>query len=136
MTIEVRKVHRTGVLIGTPVRNREGEDLGTIEEVMIDVENGHVAYLVLSFGGFLGMGDKLFAIPWDRVALKFGERGKFFLIPIERDRLRTAPGFDKDNWPDMSDPQWIAQTEDHFRDGHADRAEVREPSAAAGDREG
>ncbi|MCO5381646.1 MAG: PRC-barrel domain-containing protein [Methanosarcina barkeri] len=49
---------------GDKVVNRAGEDLGKIEELMIDLEDGRVAYAVLSFGGFLGMGNKLFAIPW------------------------------------------------------------------------
>ncbi|HET8685450.1 MAG TPA: PRC-barrel domain-containing protein, partial [Methanosarcina sp.] len=79
------------------VVNRAGEDLGKIEELMIDLENGRIAYAVLSFGGFLGMADKLFAIPWQALTLRLHEHA--FLLDISKDVLEKAEGFDKDNWP-------------------------------------
>jgi sporulation protein YlmC with PRC-barrel domain len=79
------------------VVNAAGEDLGRIEELMIDLENGKVAYAVLSFGGFLGMADKFFAIPWQAFTLRPHEHA--FLLDIPRDVLEKAEGFDKDNWP-------------------------------------
>lgn len=79
------------------VVNRAGEDLGKIEELMIDLENGRIGYVVLSFGGFLGMGDKLFAIPWQAFSLKLHEHA--FLLDIPKDVLQKAEGFDKDKWP-------------------------------------
>ena len=75
MPIDVRKVYRSRKIIGTPVRNKAGEDLGEIEEVVIDLEHNRVAYAVLSFGGFLGLGDKLVAIPCSALSLAFGEDG-------------------------------------------------------------
>ena len=71
--------------------------MGKIEDLMIDVQEGRVAYAVLSFGGFLGMGDKLFAIPWQAFSLRPDERA--FLLDIPRDVLEKAEGFDKDYWP-------------------------------------
>lgn len=115
MSVDYRKVHRTGTLIGTAVRNPRGEDLGNIEEIVIDVENGHVAYLVLSFGRILGMGGKLFAVPWDELLLKYGEVSKAFVLDVDRDKLSSAPGFDKENWPDMAHPDWAAQVQAHYR---------------------
>jgi sporulation protein YlmC with PRC-barrel domain len=100
----VRKVFSASTLIGDPVVNPKGEDLGKIEEIMIHVESGRVAYAVLSFGGFLGLGDKLFAIPWE--ALKLNEDKKQFILNVDKERLKSAPGFDKDHWPDMADPSW------------------------------
>jgi len=79
------------------VINRAGEDLGKIEELMIDLENGRIAYAVLSFGGFLGMADKLFAIPWQALTLRLHEHA--FLLDISKDVLEKAEGFDKDHWP-------------------------------------
>jgi sporulation protein YlmC with PRC-barrel domain len=79
------------------VVNRAGEDLGKIEELMIDLENGRIAYAVLSFGGFLGMADKLFAIPWQALTLRLHEHA--FLLDISRDVLEKAEGFDKSKWP-------------------------------------
>jgi sporulation protein YlmC with PRC-barrel domain len=99
-----RRVMSAGTLAGDRVRNSAGEDLGKLEEIMLDVPSGRVAYAVLSFGGFLGMGSKLFAIPWE--ALKLNEADKEFVLDIDKARLESAPGFEKDNWPDMADPQF------------------------------
>ena len=91
-------------LIGDSVVNAADEDLGDIKEIMLDMQTGQVAYAVLSFGGFLGMGDKLFAVPWQ--ALHLDTVNKRFVLDIEKERLQNAPGFDKDAWPDMADAQW------------------------------
>jgi sporulation protein YlmC with PRC-barrel domain len=105
--VNERKVLSASVLTGNKVVNPRREDLGTIEDLMIDIESGRIAYAVLSFGGFLGLGDKLFAIPWS--ALKVEAAEKRFVLNISKDLLEQAPGFDKDNWPDMSDPAWGVQ---------------------------
>jgi sporulation protein YlmC with PRC-barrel domain len=96
-----RSVLAASTLAGDSVRNAAGEDLGKIDEIMIDIPSGRVAYAVLSFGGFLGMGDKLFAVPWS--ALKVDEDEKCFILNVDKRTIEQAPGFDKDNWPDMSD---------------------------------
>lgn len=92
-------------LIGDGVINAQGEDLGKVEEIMIDIHSGKVAYLVLSFGGFLGLGEKLFAIPWDAITIDTNR--KVFILNVERATLEKAPGFDKDNWPQISDIEWL-----------------------------
>jgi sporulation protein YlmC with PRC-barrel domain len=99
-----RRVMSASTLAGDRVRNSAGDDLGKIEEIMIDVPTGRVAYAVLSFGGFLGMGSKLFAIPWE--ALTLDEREHEFILNVDKQRLENAPGFDKDSWPDMADPSF------------------------------
>jgi len=91
-------------LIGDSVVNGADEDLGDIKEIMLDMQTGQVAYAVLSFGGFMGMGDKLFAVPWQ--ALHLDTINKRFVLDIDKQRLQNAPGFDKDAWPDMADAQW------------------------------
>ena len=91
-------------LIGDNVVNGAEDDLGDIKDIMLDMETGSVAYAVLSFGGFLGMGDKLFAVPWQ--ALHLDTVNKRFVLDIDKERLQNAPGFDKDAWPDMADTQW------------------------------
>jgi len=96
----------SSTLVGDHVRNGAGEDLGKIEELMIDVSSGRVAYAVLSFGGFLGMGDKLFAVPWD--ALRLDQDAEEFVLNLSREVLENAPGFDKHDWPQMADPTWGA----------------------------
>ena len=99
-----RKVLSAATLQGDSVYNLEGDNLGKIDEIMIDVEEGVVAYAVLSFGGFLGLGDKLFAIPW--ASLTVDEENKRFILNVEKEKLKKAEGFDKNNWPDMSNPSW------------------------------
>ena len=92
-------------LEGNPVINLEGEKLGTIEAIMLDVPLGRIAYAVLSSGGFLGIGDKLFAVPWNALALD--TENKCFLLDVSKEDLEKAPGFDKDHWPSATDGSWI-----------------------------
>jgi hypothetical protein len=91
-------------LLGNDVYNGAGENLGNIKEFMIDMTGGRIAYAVLSFGGFLGMGDRLFAVPWQ--ALKLDTANKRFTLNVSKDKLKSAPGFDKDHWPSMADNTW------------------------------
>lgn len=98
------RVLSASTLKGDSVVNSKDETLGTIEELMIDLDSGRIAYAVLSFGGFLGMGDKLFAIPWN--ALNVDTIEKRFVLNVPKERLENAPGFDKDNWPNMADQTW------------------------------
>ena len=101
------RVLAASTLKGDKVVNLQGEDLGKIEELMIDLTRGRVAYAVLSFGGFLGMGDKMFAIPWEALAVDTTE--KRFVLNLDKELLKRAPGFDKNNWPNMTDPAWGAE---------------------------
>jgi sporulation protein YlmC with PRC-barrel domain len=94
-------------LIGNDVYNHNEEDLGDIKEIMLDVRSGRVSYAVLSFGGFLGMGEKLFAVPWN--ALTLDTVNKRFVLNVEKERLENAPGFDKDSWPNMADESWATE---------------------------
>jgi sporulation protein YlmC with PRC-barrel domain len=94
-------------LMGEDVYNRQEEDLGDIKEIMIDMQSGQVAYAVLSFGGILGMGDKLFAVPWQ--ALQLDTVNKRFILDVPKERLENAPGFDKDRWPDMASAEFGQQ---------------------------
>jgi sporulation protein YlmC with PRC-barrel domain len=99
-------------LTGDPVVNAKGDELGKVSDIMVDVRRGRVAYAVLSCGGFLGIGDKLFAIPWS--ALTLDADRKCFVLDVERARLEAAPGFDKDHWPSMGDPQWAAEVHSYY----------------------
>lgn len=91
-------------IIGTDVVNPKGENLGEVKEVVIDPRTGKVAYAVVSFGGFLGMGEKLFAIPFSAFEYDLAENE--YVIDITKERLEAAPGFDNDHWPSMSDEKW------------------------------
>ncbi len=98
------RVLSSSSLMGDKVINSQGQDLGKIEDFMINLSSGCVEYAVLSFGGFLGMGDKLFAIPWKAMRLDTDRHA--FILDVPKEKLENAPGFDKNNWPDMADPTW------------------------------
>lgn len=106
-------VMSASTLSGDKVRNRKNEDLGKLEDIMLDVDTGNIAYGVLSFGGLLGMGDKLFAIPWQQ--LEVDTVNKCLILNVEKETLENAPGFDKNNWPNFADRKWGATIYEHYR---------------------
>jgi len=110
--MDTYRVLSASTIIGDDVRNDMGEDLGKIEEIMLDVETGRVAYAVLSFGGFLGIGDKYFAIPWESLRVAPDEHA--FYLDIPKDKLERAPGFDKDNWPTKPDQQFVSDIYSYY----------------------
>lgn len=99
-------------LVGNDVYNHKEEDVGDIKEIMLDLRSGRVGYAVLSFGGFLGMGEKLFAVPWE--ALTLDTKNKRFVLNVEKDRLEHAPGFNKDKWPNMADQAWVNEVHSYY----------------------
>lgn len=99
-----RQLLSANSLLKDKVINARGEELGTIKDFMMDYRRGIVAYAVLSFGGFLGLGDKLFAVPWR--SLKLDADRHAFVLDVDKETLKRAPGFDKDKWPDMNDRTW------------------------------
>lgn len=91
-------------LSGTRVVDPKGGELGNVRTLMIDLDGGRVVYGVLSFGGFLGFGDKLFAVPWN--SLEIDTEREVFVLDMDEERLRRMPGFDKDDWPDFADERF------------------------------
>jgi len=102
--------HKQGVvwaskIIGEAVVNRQHESLGKIHELVIDAKDGRMAYAVLSFGGFMGMGNKLFALPW--TAFELAAHENKLVLNVDKDKLKLAPGFEQDSkWPDFADRNW------------------------------
>lgn len=97
-------VMAASTLEGDRVLTAEGHDIGKVTDIMLDVRSGRVAYAVVASGGFLGIGDKLLAVPWS--ALTLDVERKCFVLPVPTERVREAPGFAKDRWPAMADPSW------------------------------
>lgn len=124
--------HRASRIIGTDVQSPTGERLGEIRDIVIDPRSGAVSYAVVAFGGFLGVGDKLFAVPWKAIGMNTA--GDHFVIAADKTRLRDAPGFDKDRWPDMADPGWNEDVHRYYGQRWTDerRGSARPLSPASG----
>ena len=99
-------------LIGDGVRNSQGENLGTVEDFMFDLEGGKIAYVVVSHGGVLGMGEKLFAVPWN--AFRLDTQKHSLVLDVDKELLKNAEGFDKGNWPNVADHDWGQRTHQHY----------------------
>ena len=97
---------------GTPVVNPTGEKLGSIERIMIDKPSGKVAYAVMSFGGFLGIGDRHHALPWG--ALKYDTELDGYVVNLDRQRLTNAPTFARDDTVDLEDPAMGRRLHDYY----------------------
>jgi sporulation protein YlmC with PRC-barrel domain len=120
MNMHEHDLVRASELMGYAVRNPMKEKLGRIEEVIIDVTTGRLAFAVLSFEPSLGMGEKLYAVPWRALAYKPDERE--FVFEVDRERLESAPGFSRKRWPKLADRTWGAEIATYY--GHRPYWEV------------
>jgi len=116
---------RVDKIIDSRVINLDGKPIGTINDLVIDIDSGRIAYAVLEFGGFMGFGDKLFAVPWQSLTSVPAEG--IFIIDQSKAKLAKAPGFDKHDWPDVGDRKWGAGIYEFYRH-HLPRPQI---SAAA-----
>lgn len=87
-------------VIGDKVLNNEGEDMGMIKDVMLDIRLGKIEYYIIEFGGFLGIGEKFFAIPFRMLTVD--PENKVFRFNEKKETLKKAPGFDKEHWPETN----------------------------------
>lgn len=100
---------RASHVIGMTIKNAEGKDLGTVNDFVVDMKNGQIRYLAVSYGGWLGLGDKLFAVPREKFEVRrFADSDKHYLVlDVSEEKLKKAKGFDQDNWPEFAtDAQW------------------------------
>ena len=116
-------------LINTRVRNAVGENLGKIEDFAIEPESGSIQYAILSFDGVLEMDKKLFPIPWR--SLSTSPSGDYILLDIDRERLRRSPGFERNAWQNLADPDWRRDIDRYYaleRPVLSERRVIIEPS--------
>ncbi|MGH8214391.1 MAG: PRC-barrel domain-containing protein [Rhodanobacteraceae bacterium] len=99
-------------LVGASVRNPQDESLGQLKDCMIDAASGKIAYGVLSFGGVLGVGNKLFAIPWE--TFRVDAETERLVLDVPKERLKDAPGFDADHWPNFAEPSYANRVHEHY----------------------
>lgn len=114
MGIQTKMVCRVGNLVGNHVENPEAERIGEIEDVVIELEEGKVAYAVLHFHDWFR--NKLFAVPWNELTIAHDEANRrYFILDTTRERLKSAPGFDPEDWPDVASDDWREEIRAHFR---------------------
>ncbi len=110
-TTPLGRIARSSEILGKNVKNSSDESLGEIDDIVVN-SKGRISYAVLSFSTFLGLKEKLFAIPWS--SLKLSADGKAYVLEVSKDKIKKAPGFDKKNWPNMADPQWSAGVDTYY----------------------
>jgi uncharacterized membrane protein YgcG len=101
---------------GTDVRRPNGDKIGSIYRLMIDKKSGQVAYAVMTFGGFLGLGGSRRPIPWD--TLHYNTELDAYEVNLSEDQLQTAPEYADDDSFDWSDPEWNRSMRSHYGSGH------------------
>lgn len=126
MEVKIRKVYRSGNVIGIPVKTPEHQAIGRIEETVIDIQSGKVAYAVLSFGGLFGFGNKFFAVPWEEFTFVHDENENYFIVDTSKEKLKELPGFDKEVWPDVANSDWDALVDGHYQGARVDDREDEE----------
>src|SRR5690606_3264420 len=100
-------------IIGDDVENPQGESLGTIDNLMINIHTGKVEYAVIEFGGFLGLGQKLFAIPFEE--LRVDEEKEIFILNRDKEYLKESPGFDPSHWPGTNDRGYFDNVNTYYQ---------------------
>jgi len=104
---------RADKIIGSGVINLEGEHIGTIDDLVIDIDTGNLVYAAIQSGGFLGFGEKLFAVPWQSLTAVPAEG--IFILDQSKAKLKKAASFDANHWPDVGDRKWRAGIYEFYR---------------------
>ncbi len=113
-SVAIAHMFRAHDLMGLDVRNKANENIGSVNDLVVDLKSGEVRYVAVSHGGVAGVGGKLFAVPWDAMKFQMGEPNKtdarFFIFDATNQQLDNAKGFDSSHWPNVGDPQWAKTT--------------------------
>ena len=104
--------HRAGAMMGTYVQNPKGEYMGKIMDLMIDPHDGRIAFVVLSHGGMLGIPTRFVAVPFSALAPNAAK--KTFILDVSKEKMADAPSFSRDNWPDVTNREWGAETYTYY----------------------
>jgi hypothetical protein len=120
-----RQPVRASEIVGLTVRTAGDQEKGKIKDLVIG-QDGRIEYAAVSFGGFLGMGDKMFAVPWEAVHVVRNNTGntykaEFARIDVSEDTIKNRQGFDQDHWPDRADQSFLTT-------GGQRHAELENPS--------
>ena len=121
------KLHDSGDIVGTRIKNAEGKDIGEIDRLLIDPQSGKVSHVVVGLGGFLGVGEKKVVVPWSDLKMSAAHEGKKALITMDQAKLESAPRYERtasrtDRSPSAS-PSTSPRVKDTDKDGKRDSAD-------------
>lgn len=106
--------YRVSDLMDMEVVDQAGEEVGDVKDIVLDARTGRVRYVAMSVGGVLGVGDKLFAVPWQAFRIQQQDDDTQLAINANREKFKNAPGFDEDSWPNFADEQWTATNDKYY----------------------
>jgi sporulation protein YlmC with PRC-barrel domain len=116
--VAIAHIFRTADIIGLPVLNKQGQNVGKLDDLVINMKNGEVQYAALTHGGVAGIGSKLFAVPFTKMTFVMGEpnnrNARHFVFDVTNEQLDKMEGFDSSHWPNVADPAWGAAIDKHF----------------------
>lgn len=121
------RIFRASKIIGITVKNRADENLGSINDLALDPRDGRLAYAAVSMGGFLGVGDKLFAVPWEALEIRDVNGSLVAFLDVDKKRMENAQGFDKEHWPDMANEKWRTENDRPYRTQRSQTHDVYKP---------
>ena len=111
-TDETNRLISSAKVHGTECYNRNGDHLGTVDHMMLDKISGQVEYVVMSFGGFLGIGESYHPLPWR--SLSYDTRMGGYVVDADRARLEQAPRYMSSNLPDWNDRSYRSQVDEYW----------------------
>lgn len=123
-TAQIGQQRSANEIIGLGITNRQDEDLGSVDDIILDNQQGRIAYAVVSYGGILGIGEKQFAVPWQA----FSVQEDTLILDVAKDRLKDAPGFEKGELPDQADPMFHEQAHEFYGAEPYDVSQRQEPA--------
>jgi len=109
---------RASQLTGMNIVNSAGDDVGEVHDIVLDGQTGRVRYLAVTYGGFLGIGDKLFAVPYEAFQYQVDPNDAddhVFVLNVTKQQLEGAQGFDQDNWPNFADKTFTSDLDRRYR---------------------
>jgi sporulation protein YlmC with PRC-barrel domain len=119
---------RASQLLGTNIRNSQDQNVGEIKDLVVDAKSGKVRYVAVTYGGFLGVGSKLFAVPFEAFRVRrdtdttLRTSDYVLTLDVTKEQLEGAQGFDNDRWPDFADTRMAQELERRYK---VDRTQKR-----------
>lgn len=117
-TVTEGSMVRASKLMGMNIQNSAGENVGKINDIVLDAQRGKVNYVAVTYGGFLGIGNKMFAVPFAAFKIRPNPSDRsqtVLMLDVTQKQMEGAVGFDEDHWPDFSDKKFQTELYDRYK---------------------